>query len=173
MAAPLASSIGTKNFSAKFENILSFFSTYRRYFKHFFLLVDRTSIGIECVIIFHRFSLMYAKYFTVYFRRTIKFDARVANLILFYSNDCNVNVLRNDNNVARVKSKRIETSICSIINIKLSKPIFGLPMPLHYNTRKISLNLVCSLLFSHEASPKCRENYGDSLSVIYGIYDVT
>ena len=23
--------------------------------------------------------------------------------------------------------------------------------PLHYNTRKISLNLVCSLLFSHEA----------------------
>ena len=50
---------------------------------------------------------MYAKYFTVYFRRTIKFDARVANLILYYSN---VNVLRNDNNVARVKSKRIETS---------------------------------------------------------------
>ena len=49
---------------------------------HFFLLVDRTSIGIECVIIFHRFSLMYAKYFTVYFRRTIKFDARVANLML-------------------------------------------------------------------------------------------
>ena len=34
----------------------------------------------------------------------------------------------NDNNVARVKSKRIETSICSIINIKLSTPIFGLPM---------------------------------------------
>ena len=125
MAAPLASSIKTKNFSAKFQNILIFFSTYRRYFKHFFLLVDRTSIGIECVIIFHRFSLMYAKYFTVYFRRTIKFDARVANLILYYSN---VNVLRNDNNVARVKSKRIETSICSIINIKLSKPIFGLPM---------------------------------------------
>ena len=26
---------------------------------------------------------MYAKYFTVYFRRTIKFDARVANLILY------------------------------------------------------------------------------------------
>ena len=90
MAAPLASSIKTKNFSAKFQNILIFFSTYRRYFKHFFLLVDRTSIGIECVIIFHRFSLMYAKYFTVYFRRTIKFDARVANLILYYSN---VNVL--------------------------------------------------------------------------------
>ena len=86
MAAPLASSIKTKNFSAKFQNILIFFSTYRRYFKHFFLLVDRTSIGIECVIIFHRFSLMYAKYFTVYFRRTIKFDARVANLILYYSN---------------------------------------------------------------------------------------
>ena len=42
--------------------------------------------------------------------------------------------------------------------------------PLHYNTRKISLNLVCSLLFSHEALPKCRENYGDLLSVIYGIY---
>ena len=81
MAAPLASSIKTKNFSAKFQNILIFFSTYRRYFKHFFLLVDRTIIGIECVIIFHRFSLMYAKYFTVYFRRTIKFDARVANLI--------------------------------------------------------------------------------------------
>ena len=60
------------------------------------------------------------------FPRTIKFDARVANLyILYYSN---VNVLRNDNNVAPVKSKRIETSICSIINIKLSEPIFGLPM---------------------------------------------
>ena len=68
---------------------------------------------------------MFANYFTVYFRRTIKFDARVANLILCYSN---VNVLRNDNNVARVKSKRIETSICSIINIKFSTPIFGLPM---------------------------------------------
>ena len=27
--------------------------------------------------------------------------------------------------MARVKSKRIETSICSIINIKLSTPIFG------------------------------------------------
>ena len=68
---------------------------------------------------------MYAKYFTVYFCGAIKFDVRVANLILYYSN---VNVLRNDNNVARVKSKRIETSICSIINIKLSTPIFGLPM---------------------------------------------
>ena len=66
---------------------------------------------------------MFANYFTVYFRRTIKFDARVANLILYYSN---VNVLRNDNNVARVKWKRIETSICSIINIELSTPIFGL-----------------------------------------------
>ena len=32
--------------------------------------------------------------------------------------------------MARVKSKRIETSICSIINIKLSTPIFGLPMRL-------------------------------------------
>ena len=50
--------------------------------------------------------------------------------ILYYSN---VNVLRNDNNVARVKSKRIETSICSIINIKLSKPIFGLPMCIQSN----------------------------------------
>ena len=49
----------------------------------------------------------------------------IAQCMLYYSN---VNVLRNDNNVARVKSKRIETSICSIINIKLSKPIFGLPM---------------------------------------------
>ena len=48
-----------------------------------------------------------------------------SHLLFDYSN---VNVLRNDNNVARVKSKRIETSICSIINIKLSKPIFGLPM---------------------------------------------
>ena len=36
--------------------------------------------------------------------------------------------LCNDNNVARVKLKRIETSICSIINIKLSTLIFGLPM---------------------------------------------
>ena len=76
----------TRNFSAKFENILSFFSTYGRYSKHFFLLVDRTSNGIECVIIFYHFSFMYAKYFTVYFRRVIKFDARVANLILHYSN---------------------------------------------------------------------------------------
>ena len=75
-------------------------STYRRYFKHFVLLVDRTSIGIECVIIFHRFSFIFAKHFTVYFRRTIQFDARVANLILYHSN---VNVLRNDNNVTRVK----------------------------------------------------------------------
>ena len=40
----------------------------------------------------------------------LNFDARVANLILYYSN---VDVLRNDNNVARVKSKRIETSICN------------------------------------------------------------
>ena len=30
--------------------------------------------------------------------------------------------------MARVKLKRIETSICSIINIKLSTPVFGLPM---------------------------------------------
>ena len=30
--------------------------------------------------------------------------------------------------MARVKLKRIETSRCSIINIKLSIPIFGLPM---------------------------------------------
>ena len=36
--------------------------------------------------------------------------------------------LRNDNNVARVKLKRIETSICPIINKKLSTPIFGQPM---------------------------------------------
>ena len=34
--------------------------------------------------------------------------------------------------MARVKSKRIETSICSIINIKLSKPIFGRPMEYLY-----------------------------------------
>ena len=33
--------------------------------------------------------------------------------------------------------------------------------------------LFAPLLFSHEALPKCRENYGDSLSAIYGIYDVT
>ena len=46
--------------------------------------------------------------------------------------------------------------------------------PAHYNMRKISLYLVCSLLFSREALPKCRENYGDSFSVIHdGIYDVT
>ena len=43
---------------------------------------------------------------------------------------------------------------------------------IHYNTRKISLYLVCCL-FSHEALPKCRENYGDSFSVIYEVYDVT
>ena len=45
--------------------------------------------------------------------------------------------------------------------------------PATFITRKISLYLVCSLLFSHEALPKCRENYGDSFRVIYGIYDVT
>ena len=73
---------------AKFENILSVFSTYRQYFKHFFLLVDRTSNGIESLIIFYRFLFMYERYF----------------------------------------SGRIETSICSIVNIKLSTPIFGLPM---------------------------------------------
>ena len=61
---------------------------------------------------------------------SILFDLTRATLLslrntLTYSN---VNVLRNDNNVARVKSKRIETSICSIINIKLSTPIFGRPM---------------------------------------------
>ena len=41
--------------------------------------------------------------------------------------------------------------------------------PAHYNMRKISLYLVCSLLFSREAWPKCRENYGDSFSVIRNI----
>ena len=79
---------------------------------------------------------MFANYFTVYFRRTIKFDARVANLILYFSN---VSVLRNDNNVARVKSKRIETSICSIINIKLSTPIFGLLWTVSMETRKFEI----------------------------------
>ena len=68
----------------------------------------------------------------------IKFDARVSNLILYYSN---VNVLRNDNNVARVKSKRIETSICSIINIELSTPIFGLPMMYQGTSLKMLLIL--------------------------------
>ena len=29
---------------------------------------------------------MYAKYFTVYFCRAVKFDARVSNLIIYYSN---------------------------------------------------------------------------------------
>ena len=33
--------------------------------------------------------------------------------------------------VARVKLKMIETSICSIINTKLSTPIFGPPMNKH------------------------------------------
>ena len=32
---------------------------------------DRTSIGIGCDRIFYRFSFMYAKYFAVYFCRTI------------------------------------------------------------------------------------------------------
>ena len=36
------------------------------------------------------FIYLDAKYFTVYFCRTIKFDARVANLILYYGN---VNVI--------------------------------------------------------------------------------
>ena len=36
----------------------------------------------------------------------------------------------------------------------------------YINTLKISLYLVCFLLFSHEALPKCRENYGDSFNVI-------
>ena len=34
--------------------------------------------------------------------------------------------------MVRVKLKRIETSKCSIINIKLSTPIFGLPMVVSY-----------------------------------------
>ena len=38
------------------------------------------------------------------------------NIILYYSK---MYYVMNDNNVARVKSKRIETSICSIINIIL------------------------------------------------------
>ena len=61
--------------------------------------------------------------------------------VVSYRDQCahNVNVLRNDNNVARVKSKRIETSICSIINIKLSKPIFGLPM-LSLRSTKIKIS---------------------------------
>ena len=33
--------------------------------------------------------------------------------------------------------------------------------------------ILFALLFSHEALPKCREKYGDSFRVIYGIYDVT
>ena len=36
----------------------------------------------------------------------------------------------------------------------------------YINTLKISLYLVCFLLFSHEALPKCREIYGDSFSAI-------
>ena len=36
----------------------------------------------------------------------------------------------------------------------------------YINTLKISLYLVCFLLFSHEALAKCRENYGDSFNVI-------
>ena len=47
--------------------------------------------------------------------------------------------LRNDNNVARVKLKRVETSICPIINIKLSTPIFGLPMVISVN-KKLNVN---------------------------------
>ena len=83
MANNGTSGIQTRNFSAKLNNILSFFSTYRWYFKHFFLRVDRTNIGIKCFISFYRFFFMYAKYFTVYFRCTIKFDARVAYLMLY------------------------------------------------------------------------------------------
>ena len=41
-------------------------------------------VNCACVIMFYRFSFMYAKYFAVYFCCTIKFDARVANLILYY-----------------------------------------------------------------------------------------
>ena len=55
------------------------------------------------------------------------------------------NGVRNDNNVARVKLKRIETSICSIINIKLSTPIFGL-LWLHSFAsfkRKKTLKIAC------------------------------
>ena len=118
MAAPLASSIKTKNFSAKFQNILIFFSTYRRYFKHFFLLVDRTSIGIECVIIFHRFSLMYAKYFTVYFRRTIKFDARVANL-MSQRNDYTESSLRPKSVTKSLAQRRLDSYSQSIIGNEL------------------------------------------------------
>ena len=108
--APLASSIKTKNLLAKFENILSFFSTYRQYFKHFFLLVDRTSNSIECLIIFYRFSFMYEKYF----------------------------------------SGRIETSICS--NIKLSTPIFGLPMTIRAELQPF-MNIweICLKHYTHKS----------------------
>ena len=40
-------------------------------------------------------------------------------------------------------------------------------------TLKISLYLVCFLLFSYEALSKCRENYGNSFGVVYRINDVT
>ena len=65
---------------------------------------------------------MYAKKFTLYFCRTIRFDGRVSNLLYY------IIVLligeRNDN-VACVTLKRIKLSICLIINIKLSTVIFG------------------------------------------------
>ena len=92
---------------------------------------------------------MYAKYFTVYFCHTIKFYARVAKLILCYI-ILMLMQLRNDNNVARVKLKKIETSICSTIEIRLSTSFFGLPMLVRllrrgFHVRNTEIYKICKL----------------------------
>ena len=82
-----------KKFHGKIAQYFDFFLTYRRYFKHFFLLVDRTSIGFGCVIIFYRFSFMYAKYFAVYFCRTINLMRELPTLYYVVCVCSNVGVI--------------------------------------------------------------------------------
>ena len=84
---PLASSIETRIFSTKLSKYFEYFTTYQQYFNFFFLWADSKGICVECVITFYRFLITGAKYFTVYFRRTNKFDSRVAYLILYITVD--------------------------------------------------------------------------------------
>ena len=64
--------------------------------------------------------------------------------------------LRNDNNVARVKLKRIETSISLIITIRLSTSIFGLPMVFPANFARIILVAIFMGTFFIDIQPLLR-----------------
>ena len=61
-------------------------------------------------MIFYRFSFMHAKYFSVYFCRTIKFDARVANLIFENRKRvaCVYGLIMHAGNVGRIREKRVK-----------------------------------------------------------------